>query len=351
MTQKAAIVTTLKQPGPSFDSFLRYHTALGFSHFFLFFDDPIDPSIETARSFSNVSIIKTDARLQSKWKKTKIASTNPGFYQFLESEFKVRQSLNVEIAIQLALKQKLDWVVHIDCDELFYPFHGTAPDHFQSLRDRKLENVIYPNYEAIPEAMDISDYFRQATLFKKNFALLPEVSLNARQRTVIERVPQLPEHLFLFYANGKSAARITKSLEPDGGHRFIYRTRGLGRSGSTTRRTEPVISNDAVILHYPCCGFGNFWRKYKTLGPFPDRWYNQIEIVEAIGSFHLESRDVVSLNNERAARAFYKQRAVINDKKVIQRLISSGVACRIKEPLMLLQACRGSQAGDSTSDQ
>ena len=90
----------------------------------------------------------------------------------------------------------------------------------------------------------------------------------------------------------------------------------------------------------PVADSENFWRKYKTLGPFPDRWYNQIEIVEAIGSFHLESRDVVSLNNERAARAFYKQRAVINDKKVIQRLISSGVACRIKEPLMLLQACR-----------
>ena len=65
-----------------------------------------------------------------------------------------------------------------------------------------------------------------------------------------------------------------------------------------------------------------------------------VEIVEAIGSFHLESRDVISLNDERAARAFYKQRAVIDDQKAIQRLISSGLACRINEPLMLLQACQ-----------
>ena len=295
--------------------------------------------METARKFRNVSIIKTDARLQSKWKKTEIAATKPGFYQFLESEFKVRQALNVEIAIQLALKKNLDWLLHIDCDELFYSFHGSAPDHFQSLRDRKLDNVIYANYEAIPESMDINDYFQEVTLFKKNFFLFPEVSLNEQQRTVIKQIPQLPEHLFLFYGNGKSAARITNGLQPDGGHRFIYR-KGSGRSGSTTRKTEPIISNDAVILHYPCCGFGNFWRKYKTLGPFPDRWYNQIEIVEAIGSFHLESRDVISLNNERVARAFYKTRAVINDKEMIQRLLSSGVACRIKEPLMLLQALR-----------
>jgi hypothetical protein len=340
MTQKAAIVTTLKNPGPSFDSFLRYHTALGFSHFFLFFDDPLDPSMQTARKLRNVSIIKTDARLRNKWKKTEIAATNPRFYQFLESEFKVRQALNVEIAIQLALRKNLDWLLHIDCDELFYPFHGSAPDHFQSLCDAKLDNLIYANYEAIPESMDIDDYFRVATLFKKNFSLLPEVSLNEQQRTVIKQIPQLPEHLFLFYANGKSAARITNSLRPNGGHRFTYKKKRSGRTGSTTRKTEPIISRDAVILHYPCCGFRNFWSKYKTLGPFPDQWYNQIEIVEAIGSFHLESRDVISLNNKRAARAFYKKRAVINDKKVIQRLISNRVACRIKEPLVLLEACR-----------
>src|SRR2546430_6861264 len=119
MTQKVAIVTTLKNPGPSFHSFLKYHSALGFSHFFLFFDDPFDPWMETARRLRNVSIIKTDARLQRRWTQTEIAATKPGFYEFLESEFKVRQALNVEIAIQLALKKKLDWLLHIDCDELF----------------------------------------------------------------------------------------------------------------------------------------------------------------------------------------------------------------------------------------
>ena len=39
MTQTAAIVTTLKQPGPSLASFLKYHSAIGFSRIFLFFDD------------------------------------------------------------------------------------------------------------------------------------------------------------------------------------------------------------------------------------------------------------------------------------------------------------------------
>ena len=67
MTQTPAIVTTLKQPGPSLASFLRYHLAIGFSRIFLFFDDPSDPYIEMARKFRHVRIIKNDAHLRRKW--------------------------------------------------------------------------------------------------------------------------------------------------------------------------------------------------------------------------------------------------------------------------------------------
>jgi hypothetical protein len=340
MTQKAAIVTTLRNPGSSLDSFLRYHFAIGFSHFFLFFDDSQDPSIPTARKYRRVSIIRNDARLQRKWATTKIATTNPGFYEFLESEFKVRQTLNVEIAIDLARKKKVDWLLHIDCDELFYSFHGNAREHFQTLADRKLNNVVYANYEGIPEAVNIDDYFQRVTLFKRNFFLDPRLRLNARQRTVIRQVRQIPEHLFLFYANGKSAARVTSGLQPDGGHRFTYQ-KPVAEKFATRRKTEPVICNDAVILHYPCCSFKSFWSKYKLLGPFADRWFDQVDIAEAIGSFHLESRDVVALNNQAVAKSFYRDRAVINDPQVVQRLINSGLACRIEEPLKLLRESAG----------
>jgi len=336
MTQTAAIVTTLKRPGPGLDSFLRYHTAIGFSHFFLFFDDPRDPSIQTAQRYRCVSIIRNDAKLQRKWATTKIATTNPEFYGFLESEFKVRQTLNVEIAIDLARKKQIDWLLHIDCDELFYPYHGNARDHFQTLSDRKLNNVTYANYEGIPEVAGIGDYFRRVTLFKKNFFLSPGLRLSKRQRSVIRQIPQLPEHLFLFYANGKSAARVTSGLQPDGGHRFTYQKR-VGGQSATQRKTKPVICNDAVILHYPCCGFTSFWNKYKMLGPFADRWFDQVDIIDAIGSFHLESRDVVALNNKALAKTFYRDRAVISDPEIVQRLIKSGLACRIEEPRRLLQ--------------
>jgi len=114
----------------------------------------------------------------------------------------VRQTLNVEIAIEFARRENIDWLLHIDCDELFYPSKGDAPAHFAAMSKRKLNNLIYPNYEGLPEAVEIDDYFKKVTLFKKNVHLFPKQKLNANHRRLIRQISQLPEHLFLFYANG-----------------------------------------------------------------------------------------------------------------------------------------------------
>src|SRR5262249_12406969 len=98
----AAIVTTLKSPGPTLASFLKYHEAIGFSRFFLFFDDPADRWIKLAKTFGQARIIKTDVRLRRAWQRTTTARTNPWFFQYVETELKVRQTLNVELAINLA---------------------------------------------------------------------------------------------------------------------------------------------------------------------------------------------------------------------------------------------------------
>jgi hypothetical protein len=332
MPPSVAIVTTLKLPGPSFASFLKYHEAIGFTRFFLFFDDPADPWIKLARKYAHTRIIKSDARLRRAWQRTKTALTNPWFFQYVDAELKVRQTLNLEIAINLAKKENIEWLLHIDADELFYPLRGDAPAHFSAMSKRKRNNVIYANYEGVPESAEIDDYFREVTLFKKNF-LLSRKRLDASQQKLIKKVPQLPDHLFLFYANGKSAARVTRGLEPDGGHRFKY-PKGNGVGGSR----NPALSQDALILHYPGCGFKNFWRKYKMLGTFPDRWFDQVNIVDAIGSFHLESRDVVARGDRRAARAFYETRAVLRETNLVERLIDKGICCRINGPSTLLNA-------------
>lgn len=331
MSQSAAIVTTLKNAGPSLDSFIKYHLAIGFSKLFLFFDDPADRDLARAQTYDDVIVIKNDARLRRRWEKTHMAAAKQYVYGFRKAEVSVRQELNVEVAVELALKKKIGWLLHIDSDELFYPLCGLVPEHFQTLAAQGIDNVIYANYEALHDTFDPVNPFRSVTTFKKNFEMFPEEILSREQRKLTNSIPQLRDRFFLFYSNGKSAARLDTNLVADGVHRFRF-----DKTLRSRRKLKPKISRDALILHYPCCGFTNFWRKYKTRGPFADTWFDIVDIAEAIGSLHLESRDVVLQQGKRKAREFYRQRILIS-KSAARRLVASEIACRMDGPAKILR--------------
>jgi len=79
----------------------------------------------------------------------------------------------------------------------FTSSRGNAPEHFQSLSDRGIGNVVYANYEAIPEAIDVEDYFRVVTLFKRNFRHVSKlVSKPATNKSCKNVFSQLRERLF-----------------------------------------------------------------------------------------------------------------------------------------------------------
>lgn len=54
---RVGIVSTVRNPGPSFDSWLCYHLSIGFSRIYLFFDDPTDPDIATARKYPKDKVL------------------------------------------------------------------------------------------------------------------------------------------------------------------------------------------------------------------------------------------------------------------------------------------------------
>ena len=69
--------------------------------------------------------------------------------------------------IQLAQRDGVDWILHIDTDELVYP--GGAPEYsLQRLLGSVPEDVdslVFPNYESMPERDDISDPFTEVGCF------------------------------------------------------------------------------------------------------------------------------------------------------------------------------------------
>ena len=123
-----------------------------------------------------------------------------------------RQMLNADHAIDLALEQGADWLLHLDIDELFCCAESVA-SHFSGI-SQDVAQVSYLNHEAAPEGADMEDYFREVTLFKVNPALCPQESLAQWRQSSGRR------WFFLGYDNGKAAVRLRPGVTTKGVHLF-----------------------------------------------------------------------------------------------------------------------------------
>lgn len=186
-----------------------------------------------------------------------------------------RQDANANAVIQLAAMAGMDWLVHVDADELLV-VHDTG------VWGSDAGQLVFPNHESVP-VWEASAPFRDITRFRVN-----------------------GQHRFLLYDNGKSALRL--GLPPiaaraHGPHRF---------TGAEAMRTDA-----AAVLHYAVPGFDHWWRKYARLGAFSDFWCERPD--EPIPrSFHTRSRDVVMAalqSGDRAeAEAFYRRHMAAVDE-------------------------------------
>jgi hypothetical protein len=328
--QRAAIALTLVNADKTLESFIQYHLAIGFEHIFLFFDQPGDAGIETANKYRQVTCLVRDTALALRWKTGRL------YKQFAEKleQPEARQLLNMEIAIQLALEKQIDWLLQIDIDELFYSPVQSVAEHFTFLATGQISHITYPNYEAVSHQLEIGDYFREVSLFKRNPA-----HLSAKQQNILKQYTSASVNpAFVAYSNGKSAARVETALLPWGNHLFQL------RKGNTSyqKKYVPDLKKYAglefpVILHYAECGFDHFWQKYKTWGNFPDTFLGGQPIVDHV-PFRIASRDVVAKDDIEQARRFYAGKVLMQDTNTITALLAEELLCEIKGPSAILKS-------------
>lgn len=317
-----ALVSTLRDAAASLPSFLAYHRAIGVRRFYLFFDDPRDPAIDLAEHQQDIALRRKDSTLEADWQQR---FGQQALFRHRDREVMARQVMNVALAVEQARQDGVDWLLHIDSDELFLPDSGSAPDHFADLDRRGIDTAVYLNLEAVVEREAIRDPFREVTLFKTNPSTLGfEAGLD---RSELTAYPMFRQQLFSFYANGKSAARVTSGLQPEGVHYFNYGRRSFRRE----------VFERPAILHYAVCGFEAFWTKYRTLGSFADQWFGQADIRSQIGPFHLDARDAVGAGDEARARRFYRERVMLIDADCIAQGLKEGLLQRIEAPARRLR--------------
>ncbi|ESR52142.1 hypothetical protein CICLE_v100311592mg, partial [Citrus x clementina] len=200
-----------------------YHKVIGVTTFFLFVEGKAaSPEVsKVLESIPGVKVIYRTKELEEQQAKSRIWNEtwlSSFFYKPCNYELFVKQSLNMEMAIVMARDEGMDWILHLDTDELIHPAGGREYSLRQLLLDvpGNVDMVIFPNYESSIERDDIKDPFSEVSMFKKNYDHLPKDTYFGMYKESTRGNP----NYFLTYGNGKSAARIHDHLRPNGAHRW-----------------------------------------------------------------------------------------------------------------------------------
>lgn len=139
---------------------LYYHRVVGVTHFFLFVEGQAASlnSTSTLEAIPGVKIIHHTEELQNQQAKSRIWNEtwlSGFFWKPCNYELFVKQSLNMETAIVFAREIGIDWIIHLDTDELLHP--AGAPEYsVQRLLHSiaaDVDMVVFPNYVSpIPTA-------------------------------------------------------------------------------------------------------------------------------------------------------------------------------------------------------
>ncbi len=306
---RIGIVTTVRNPVAEFDQFLRFHIQHYGCLCYVFMDDPDEALTLPMDLQPSVQIIREQERDDG-------ISIYREFAPLFKREPMARQTWNMDRALRLAAEDNLDWLFHIDADELLLLPDGlntlaTVPDQIGS--------VVIVNDEAAVTKNSYGSYFLESHVFKTNPILLPLAAAEAALNMLAG------QWFFTAYTNGKSGVRIGPGARPIGPHRFH----------GPTGRDRHVQLPGARVLHYVNCGFAHFLRKYRLRRNMTDRYMNGAERIP----FHLAARDAYLQSGEAGLKAFYAQHVQLTQEEA-ENLQEHGYAERWQVGALVAAYCK-----------
>ena len=328
---KLAFITTTSEPYDPIRLWYEYHRSIGVSSFYLFVDGAAaTPQISARlRRLPGIVVVPRDDDLKARhassrvWNETWLSAF---FHKPCNHELFVLQSLNMEVGIALAERDGVDWLLHIDTDELMYP--GSGPEYslqtVLAAYPASVDTVVFPNYEALPERDDVSAPFDQVTLFKRNHHHVVSDAYFRSYHAVARGNP----NYFITYGNGKSAARVRPGLRPNGAHRWY----------SYNRAPREETSDQTAVLHYT-------YDRFDDLKSRRDRCDCAPTEDDAKRCFILPFDRMAflaaSMKTDAELLKWFRERLVWNDPAVVTDLLKSGLFVRLFAPQMFM---RGAEA-------
>ncbi|XP_050283489.1 glycosyltransferase-like KOBITO 1 [Quercus robur] len=309
-----------------------FHKVIGVSTFFLFVEGKAaSPAVsKVLESIPGVKVIYRTRELEEQQAKSRIWNEtwlSSFFYKPCNYELFVKQSLNMEMAIVMARDAGMDWIIHLDTDELLHPADAREYSLRQLLLDvpGNVDMVIFPNYESSVEREDIKDPFSEISMFKRNYDHLPKDTYFGMYKDATRGNP----NYFLTYGNGKSAARIQDHLRPNGAHRWH----------NYMKTPNEIKLEEAAVLHYTYAKFSDLTSRRDRCGCKPTK-----EDVKRcfMLEFDRAAFIIASTATEEEMLNWYREHIVWGDKDVKMKLLRKGVLTRIYAPMVIIQGLRES---------
>ena len=344
----------MKNFGVLADSWVNYHLAIGFIHVYIYFDDPDElKTIDLNRRFpaTSVSCIPHDVALRSEW--AALPNMDAKVLRCAENEVQTRQQLNARHAIGLALANApaIDWLLHVDADELFHPgAAGDAAAHFGGLSERQVATFCYYNHEAVPEAHGIVDPFREVTLFKRCLELIQPTE---KATFAVNFWHDRQEgSFFYYYDNGKAAVRVQSNARPlsvhewlpgsaEGMHHWYSNMRQPWGARGNLGKVVQYMASDACILHYPCYNVDTLWVRWKRgndnyrLGGREDPPPLHAQVCAAANAAYSRGGEAAA---RRTVKGMFEEHVMLTDEAEAERQQRAGVCERIRAPSRTLAA-------------
>jgi hypothetical protein len=277
-----AIVVTVLDPGPSFKTWIDYHLQV-VDHLYIFLDKPGNGDEQLIPDVPGVHMI---AGAQN-------ALTGPNGVM-------ERQVVNAMSALSTCRNERIDWLLHIDADEMLWSPDMSFKAYLAGL-DPGVSTVSFVNHEVLVRDQEVRDCFKELHLFKRNSYQFAEGHWMRKRKY----------QFFSAYTNGKSAVRVEKQNGRGGGVHQFEVTDGARH-----------FEKNVCVLHYPCPSYPDWLKKYARLGDFPAYFVVNGKKYPMTGfEYFLDSRDAylksLESGNWEIATRFYKD-SLLTDHEVSQ---------------------------------
>ncbi|KDD73134.1 hypothetical protein H632_c2500p0 [Helicosporidium sp. ATCC 50920] len=232
---------------------LQYHTALGVAHFYVLYDGQDAAAVAALEALHHVTVFhihppwasaKEEALAAARGMRSGSWTERVGNYRLMAV-----QAYCESLALETARRDGMDWMLHLDPDELFYPASpafsirqalAIVPSHVASVR--------FLNHEGQPEAMDLTNKYEQVTLFRRHKHWVTPEAHVYRSRLRLGGA----DTFLLLYANGKAAVRVdAPGVRSAGPHFFDGDASPRWRTATNpTGAFSTLVSDAHAILHY-----------------------------------------------------------------------------------------------------